>query len=360
MNKKEFVPKLLPLNIDVETKKILKKTVEARASLSALNQVAKTIPNQNILINSLTLQEAKDSSEIENIITTHDELYRSEIDISNLTHATKEVKNYQNALMLGYNLLQKNNLLLQKDIIAIQNELEQNNAGLRKLHGTVVKNIQSGEIRLKPLQKYDDIVKHLDNFVNYMNDDTIDDVGPLVKMSILHFTFEAIHPFYDGNGRTGRIINLLYLVQKNLLDLPILYLSGYIVRYKSDYYRLLNEVQTKENWGDFIHFMLDGIEKTSNHTIKLIDDIATLMRETKHIVREKYPKIYTKDLIEAIFYHPYIRIDFLENYLKIHRVTASKYLNKLEKIGVLRGFKIGRGKYFINLKLFELLKKNRS
>lgn len=292
MDKKEFIPKLLPLDIDIETKKILKKTVEVRASLSALNQVAKTIPNQNILINSLTLQEAKDSSEIENIITTHDELYRSEIDISNLTHATKEVKNYQNALMLGYNLLQKNNLLLQKDIIAIQNELEQNNAGLRKLHGTVVKNIQSGEIRLKPLQNHHDIVKHLDNFINYMNYDLLDDIGPLVKMAILHFTLEAIHPFYDGNGRTGRIINLLY--------------------------------------------------------------IANLMKEAKH------SKIYTKDLIEAIFYHPYIKIDFLENYLKIHRVTASKYLNNLEKIGILKGFKIGRSKYFINLKLFELLKKDRS
>lgn len=359
MDNIEFKPHFLPLEIEVESKNVLKKTIEARAALSALNQIAKTIPNQNILINSLTIQEAKDSSEIENIITTHDELYRSEFDVSNITQATKEVKNYRNALMLGKNLLQKNNLLLLKDIVAIQKELEQNDAGLRKISGTIVKNIQTNEIRLKPLQKYDDIVKHLDNFIAYMNDDSIDNVGPLVKMAILHFTFEAIHPFYDGNGRTGRIINLLYLVQKGLLDLPILYLSGYIVKHKSDYYRLLHEVQTKENWEEFILFMLDGVEVTAKNTIELIDKIAFLMKETKRTIRDEFPKIYSKDLIEAIFYNPYVKIEFLEDYLKIHRTTASKYLNNLEQMKILQCIKIGRSKYFVNIKLYDLLKKER-
>lgn len=350
----EYIPSNLPLAHEVESKAVLKKSIQANRALAQLNGVAKIIPNRNILINSLVLQEAKDSSEIENIITTHDELYRADLDISSITNETKEVQNYKNALLQGYALVKENKLLLKRHIIAIQKELEQNDAGVRRQSGTNLKNAQTGEVVFTPPQNHEQIETLLSNLEQYINNPN--DLDPLVNMAIIHYQFETIHPFYDGNGRTGRIINILYLVLQELLDMPILYLSNYIIKHKNDYYRLLQEIRTDDNWEEWILYMLDGVEKTSQETTHLITDIAQMMKETKHSIREALPKIYSKDLIEILFSHPYTKIDFLVDELGLHRETASKYLKELEQLGILQNVKIGRNKYFVNVQLFNRLR----
>jgi len=346
--------KFFPLIITIETPKVLKKAISSNRALAKLNGTAKIIPNQNILINALVLQEAKDSSEIENIITTHDELFRAGLDIESVTNATKEVQHYREALLLGYELVKKHKLLLKRDIVEIQGVLEQNDAGVRCQSGTVLRNMATGEVVFEPPQDYETIQKLLDNLEQYINEEN--EIDPLVNMAIIHYQFESIHPFYDGNGRTGRIINILYLMLKDLLDVPILYLSSYIIQNKADYYRLLQEVRTDDKMEEWILYMLDGIEKTSLATVKLIEDIDKLMYETKAKIREELPKIYSKDLIEILFMNPYTKIDFLIKELGLHRHTASKYLNELEKIGVVKSIKIKNSKFFINNRLFDRLK----
>ena len=351
----EYIPSSLPLAHDVETKVVLKKSISANRALAELNGIAKVIPNRHILINSLALQEAKDSSEIENIITTHDELYRADLDMTHITHETKEVQNYKNALIQGYELIKEKKLLLKRHIVAIQKELEQNDAGVRRQSGTNLKNAQTGEVFFVPPQEYQKIEELLINLELYINEPN--DLDPLVNMAIIHYQFETIHPFYDGNGRTGRIINILYLVLQELLEMPILYLSNYIIKNKSDYYRLLQEVRTEEKWEEWILYMLDGVEKTSIETKHLVSDISKMMKETKYTIREKLPKVYSKDLIEIIFSHPYTKIEFLVDELKITRKTASKYLSELENIGIMYELKIKNSKYFINKQLFDRLRK---
>jgi Fic family protein len=370
---KEFELKLLPLKIEIqgnlssedenafadfETKAILKKSISANRALAKLNGVAKIIPSESILINSLILQEAKDSSEIENIITTHDELYQSSIDISNISNSTKEVQSYSRALLKGFDLVKKHSLLLTKHIVEIQQELEGNVAGIRTQAGTVLKNQSTGEVVHTPPQDEESIRNLLDNLEKYINRD--DEVDPLIKMAIIHYQFESIHPFYDGNGRTGRIINILYLVLNNLLDLPILYLSSYIIKHKTDYYRLLQDVRDKNFWEEWILYILDGVEQTSIRQTELINDIKKLMDSTKEKLRNELPKIYSKDLLEILFTHPYTKIDMLVNGLGLHRETASKYLKAIEKIEVLNSVQIGNSKLYVNVKLFELLQKGMS
>jgi len=338
---------------NLETTKVLKKAIQSNRALAKLNGVAKIIPNQAILINSLVLQEAKDSSEIENIITTHDELYRANLDISSTTNEAKEVQRYQKALLLGYSLVKEHNLLLKRDIVQIQQVLEQNSAGVRRQSGTNLKNALTGEIVYTPPQDYETIQELLRNLENYINESN--DIDPLINMAIIHYQFESIHPFYDGNGRTGRIINILYLVLNELLDIPILYLSRYIIQNKADYYRLLQEVRTHESWEEWVLYMLDGVEQTSLETIDLIYKIDRLMVKTKNEIREKLPKIYSKDLLEILFMHPYTKIDFLVDELGLHRQTASRYLKELEKIGVVESIQIKNSKFFTNTKLFDML-----
>ncbi len=344
----------LPLTTDIETKQILKKAISANRALANLNGVARTIPNQNIIINSLVLQEAKDSSEIENIITTHDELYISTVDNSHITQATKEVNSYAKALKEGYRLVKEHDLLLVKDIVAIQAILENNDAGIRKQAGTVLKNEATGEVIFTPPQSESEIRELLANLEEYIN--TKDEVDPLIKMAIIHHQFESIHPFYDGNGRTGRIINILYLVLNGLLEIPILYLSRYIIKHKADYYRLLQEVRSKGAWEEWILFMLDGVEETSHETIEMIEAINLLMDDVSKEIQEKLPKLYSKDLVEILFVHPYTKIEFLITKMNLHRDTASKYLRELENVGILESLKIGRRKYYINKRLYYLLK----
>ncbi|WP_348653217.1 Fic/DOC family N-terminal domain-containing protein [uncultured Sulfurimonas sp.] len=352
----EFLPQNLPLKIDLEDKVVLKKVISAKSALAGLNGIAKIIPNQAILINSLVLQEAKDSSAIENIITTHDEIYKASVNETDISHSAKEVQSYRQALLVGYNLVLEHKLLLTRHILEIQKELEQNNAGVRKQSGTVLKNPVTNEIHHTPPQNYADILELLSNLDQYINDDSLEDYDVLVKMAIIHYQFETIHPFYDGNGRTGRIINILYLIQKELLDSPILYLSKYIVQNKSDYYKLLKNIQVNNDWKSFIIYMLDGVEKTSLETIELIKNMQQLMDITKLELEIKLPKIYSKDLLEIIFSYPYTKIEFLVDRLGIHRDTASRHLKSLGKIGILDEKRIGKHLFFINTRLFDLLK----
>ena len=345
----------LPLEQDIESKKILKKLTSSHRSLAELKGTVSSIPNENILINTLGLQEAKDSSAIENIITTHDDMYKAELNLEGFKSLNaKEVQNYISALKKGFGLISKNKILTNNDIIQIQSELEKNNAGFRKVSGTTLKNAATGEIVYTPPQDYETIQDLMTNLEQFINDNSISDFDPLVKMAIIHYQFESIHPFYDGNGRTGRIINVLYLVMNNLLDLPILYLSRFIIENKGEYYRLLQEVRETDNWENWVLYMLNGVDQTAKETIILIGEIKKLIFEYKNLLRDNY-KFYSQDLLNNLFKHPYTKIEFLENDLGVSRITASKYLNQLAKDGLLKKEKLGTGNYYINEKLIKLL-----
>ena len=354
----EYVPAKLPLEKNIETKQVFKKVVSANIALAELKGAARAIPNQAILINALSLQEAKDSSEIENIITTHDELYRASVSNTNISNQAKEVQRYKEALYAGFELIKQNNLLLKKYIVQIQKVLEDNDAGIRTQSGTQLKNSITGEIIYTPPQNSENIHALMDNLEEYINDDSLEDYDTLTKMAILHYQFESIHPFYDGNGRTGRIINILYLVLKGLLDLPILYLSSYIIKEKANYYKLLNQVRTENKWEEWILYILEGVEKTSKNSVVLIENIQQLMYDIKDNIKTKLPKIYSKDLLELLFVHPYTKINFLVEELSMTRKTASNHLKKLEDIGVVKSIKMGREIYFVNVELFKLLQKS--
>lgn len=347
--------KKLPLKQDIETKKVLKKLASAHRALAELKGIVSSIPNENILINTLGLQEAKDSSAIENIITTHDDIFKAELNLDGFKSLNaKEVQNYISALKKGFGLITKNKILTNNDIIAIQSELEKNNAGFRKVPGTALKNSTTGEIIYTPPQDYDTILDLMTNLEQYINDESMSEFDTLVKMAIIHYQFESIHPFYDGNGRTGRIINVLYLVMNDLLNLPVLYLSRYIIEHKADYYKLLQEVRETDNWENWVLYMLDSVEQIAKETIILIGKIRDLIYEYKNLLRNNY-KFYSQDLLNNLFKHPYTKIEFIENDLGVSRITASKYLNRLAKDKILRKQKLGTGNYYINEKLIKIL-----
>ena len=347
--------KKLPIQQDIETKKVLKKLASTHRALAELKGIVSSIPNENILINTLGLQEAKDSSAIENIITTHDDIFKAELNLDGFKSLNaKEVQNYISALKKGFGFIKKNKILTNNDIIAIQSELEKNNAGFRKVPGTALKNAITGEIVYTPPQDYNTIRDLMTNLEQYINDPTMSEFDNLVKMAIIHYQFESIHPFYDGNGRTGRIINVLYLVMNDLLNLPVLYLSRYIIEHKVDYYRLLQEVRETDNWENWILYMLDSVEQISKETIVLIGKIKDLIFEYKNLLRNNY-KFYSQDLLNNLFKHPYTKIEFIENDLGVSRITASKYLNLLAKDKVLRKEKLGTGNYYVNEKLIKIL-----
>jgi len=347
----------LPLHIDLETKKVLKALPSAHAALAELKGIASTIPDQNILINTLGLQEAKDSSAIENIITTHDDLFRSELNFDAYKSLqAKEVQNYISALKKGFALIKETGLLTNSSILQIQEVLEDNNAGFRKLPGTALIKAATGETIYTPPQNYEEILRLMKNLERYLNDSEMQDCDPLIKMAVIHFQFESIHPFYDGNGRTGRIINILYLILEKLQSLPILYLSKYIIKHKPDYYRLLQNVRDENLWEEWLLFMITGIEQTAKETIELIIKIKALMLDYKHRLRDNY-KFYSQDLLNNLFKHPYTKIEFVVNDLGVSRLTAANYLNKLADDKMLRKDKLGTGNYYVNEQLFNLLTK---
>lgn len=347
---------MLPLNLDLETKAVLKKTAAARSALAELKGAATSIPNENILISTLSLQEAKDSSAIENIITTQDELYQSDTLAKKFKSiAAKEVQSYAMALRNGFETVRQQGFISNNHILQIQSVIESNGAGFRRLPGTALKNDQTGAIVYTPPQSYDEIVTLMGNLERFINDDTLSDLDPLLKMAIIHHQFESIHPFYDGNGRTGRIINILYLVKERLLHIPILYLSRYINQNKGLYYRLLQKVRSENAWEEWTLFILEGIEQTSLQTILQIQGIKDLMLKHKRKMRSELPNIYSQDLLNNIFKHPYTKIDFVMTDLAVSRITATRYLDELSQIGILNKQKFGRDNYYINTDLYNLL-----
>ncbi|MEX2336631.1 MAG: Fic family protein [Fulvivirga sp.] len=348
--------KTLPFDIDLETKPVLKKVAEARAALAEMKGVAGSIPNESILISTLALQEAKDSSAIENIITTQDELYQADVVANKFkTLASKEVHLYAKALKAGHETVKVANLLTQNNIRQIQSTIEENDAGYREVPGTTLKNEQTGEVVYTPPQDPKEVEDLMSNLEGFMNSPDWSDWDPLVKMAVIHHQFESIHPFYDGNGRTGRIINILYLVKEGLLNLPILYLSRYINQNKGDYYRLLQKTRAEDSWEEWVLFILDGIEQTATQTIALIKNIKALMMEYKKQMRIELPKIYSQDLLNNIFRHPYTKVDFVIADLGVSRPTATRYLDELCGIRILIKEKIGKDNFYINTALFDLL-----
>lgn len=348
----------LPLSVDLETKIVLKKLVSAHKALAELNGVSETIPNQQIIINTLALQEAKDSSAIENIITTQDELFSSDAITDNFaSHAAKEVFNYATALKSGYELVINKGLIISNNIIAIQAILEETRSGFRKLPGTSLKNDQTDEVIYTPPQTFIEIEDLMSNLEKFINNDEQSDLDALVKMAIIHHQFESIHPFYDGNGRTGRIINILYLVKENLLSLPILYLSRYINQNKAQYYELLQYTRDSGEWEKWIMFMLDAVEKTSVQTIEIVKGIKEIMQFYKNKIRSELPKIYSQDLINNLFKHPYTKIEFFVEDLGISRQTASRYLDQLVALKLVYLQKIGKENFYINIELYDFLNK---
>ncbi len=350
---KKLLP--LPLDWDIETKTVLKSLPSAHAALAELKGIASTMPNQSLLINTLGLQEAKDSSAIENIITTHDDLYKSELNLNSFKSLNaKEVQNYIAATKTGFDLISKTGLLTNRTVIKIQKVLEGNKAGFRKLPGTTLKNTSTGEVIYTPPQDPEEIKYLMTSLDKFINDKELSDFDPLVKMAIIHYQFESIHPFYDGNGRTGRIINILYLIQEKLQYLPILYLSSYIVKNKSDYYRLLQEVRTNNNWEEWLLFMIKAVDQTSRETIDLIIKIREQMMNYKRTLRDNY-KFYSQDLLNNLFKHPYTKIEFIQRDLNVSRITAANYLNQLADDKLLTKKKLGTANYYINDPLFKLL-----
>lgn len=349
--------KLIPLPYaeDLETKSILKQLPAAHAALAELKGIVQSIPNQIILLNTLGIQEAKDSSSVENIITTHDDLYKANLDFEvSISPDVKEVQNYVAAMKRGFELVQAQGLLTNQTILKIQETLEGNNAGFRKLPGTALKNAQTEETVYLPPQDPNEILSLMSNLEQFINDPELSDYDPLVKMAIIHFQFESIHPFYDGNGRTGRILNILYLVLTGLQKLPILYLSSHIIRNKTDYYRLLQGVRENGDWESWISYMIRGVENTAKETIQLIEELKVLMADMKNKLRDNY-KFYSQELLNNLFAHPYTKIEFLVRDLGVSRITAANYLNQLAADGVLRKERLGTGNYYVNEKLFALL-----
>lgn len=350
----------LPLIIDVETKAVLKQLARSNRALAELKGVAGTIPNENILISSLTLQEAKDSSSVENIITTQDDLYRADLAIKDFTvsPAAKEVQNYREAIFHGFQLVRQHKLLTNNNIISIQNVLKHTKGGFRVTPGTCLKR-DDGMIIYEPPQHPEDIVRYMGNLEAFINTPDLSDVDPLVKMAIIHHQFESIHPFSDGNGRTGRIVNILYLVINDLLDLPILYLSRFITHNKVEYYRLLQAVRdcgadNAKEWEEWILFILKGVEETSIETTAMIKAISKMMADYKAVLKPLFGTTYKHELLNNLFFHPYTKIEFVCHDMGVQRKTGAKYLDMIVAAGLLNKIKIGRENYYINERLFEL------
>ncbi len=342
----------LPLS-KFETNAILKKQASASRALAELKGFATAIPRQEILINALCLQEAKDSSAIENIATTHDELYRDDLFTQTLSMEAKEVLRYRQALWTGFQLVKDTGLLTLNHIRQIQEELECNNAGFRRQRGTEIRD-GAGRTLYVPPQDYNTILELMSDLEKFLNESDFSVVDPLVKMALIHHQFESIHPFFDGNGRTGRIINVLYLVKENLLEIPILYMSRYILQTKSEYYRLLQAVREEDAWEEWVIYMLTAVEEAALDAITSISQIRMALQSMKHEIRDRY-KFYSQDLLNNLFSHPYTKIDFLMDDLNVSRLTATKYLDDLTDGGFLEKRKVGRSNYYINKQLYAIL-----
>lgn len=359
MQEKKYSIPTLPLPYDLETKAVLLQLNRSNRCLAELKGAAKIIPNEEILINTLALQEARESSAVENVITTQDELYQAGADKNYIfaNPATKEVLNYREAMEEGFRRVASMRMLTNNVIKAVQEKLEHNKAGFRR-DAVLLKN-PAGNVVYTPPRDWGEVEQLMGNLECFINDDSLAECDPLIKMAIIHHQFESIHPFYDGNGRTGRIINVLYLIQKGLLDSPILYLSRYITRNKSTYYSRIQDVRTyspdnAKAWEAWVLYMLKGIEETAIETLKLVHGIADLMQHVKSVLKEEFGASYSHAMLNNLFFHPYTKIDFLMRDLEISRPTAGSYLNRMVKKKLLRMEKIGRSNFYVNTALLEL------
>lgn len=348
-----FLP---PPQDKLETINVLRQLVTTSLALAELKGLAHTLPNPDILLNAVILKEAAASSEIENVVTTQDKLYQAlSTKGTQPDSATKEVLRYREAMLYGFRFIKKKGFLHTNAIADIQQVLEENKAGIRKLPGTALRNADTGKVIYTPSDDHHTILKLMKNLEVYLNER--DDLSPLIKLAVQHYQFESIHPFYDGNGRTGRIINVLYLILHDLLESPILYLSSFIIKHKSDYYRLLQDVRIKNNWEEWVLFILRGVAQTATETIYQIREINTLFSATQEKIKKEAEKSYNKELLELLFEHPYSKIDHVIVRLQVSRVTAAKYLKELEKIGILQSKRVWKETLYINTRLFDLLKK---
>ncbi len=349
----------LPVSYDFETTRILKKLIAAHRELALLKGICDSIPNQAMLVHTLALQEAKDSSEIENIITTYADIYTAiaNPEFPEIKPAAKEVLHYVDAIMKGYRIYSQKKILSLGCIEEIQAAIECNNAGMRKLPDTALVNDQTKEIVYEPPMP-NELPELMDNFLLYFNDDSAWAADPLVKMAILHYQFESIHPFYDGNGRTGRILNILYLLHEGLLNYPVLYLSRYININKGLYYGYLQAARDfgdPEQWEEYVLFMLEGVIRTSRLTSEIVTSLRNMMAEYKHRIRDSHPSFYSQDLINVLFSYPYTRIVILKERLGVSYLTARKYLDILAADNLLEKVRIGRDSYYVNVSMMRIL-----
>jgi Fic family protein len=355
------IPDLPPAGVDFQAPELLMALVAAHRHLAELKGCAASIPNQAILINTLALQEAKASSEVESYVTTQDELFQADLHIAEwISPSAKEVSRYREALMHGYERMrQQQGILGNGTLISMFQLLKNSSEAFRTSGGTVLKNERTGATVFVPPQDAASVLTHMQALERFINDEALGNQDPIIKMALIHHQFESIHPFSDGNGRIGRILCVLSLVQSGLLDSPVLYLSRYINRNKGEYYRLLQAVRDEtpnaEQWQAWVKFMLLGVAETAQRAVRLVGDMRELMGATKRRMRTELPKLYSQDLLNNLFRHPYTRIEFVQRDLNVTRQTAARYLRQLADAGLVREHSQGKHLYFINVALIDLL-----
>lgn len=358
INKPNNDLKKLPPEVNLETPEIFRACIKANKALAELKGCCMRLPNPEMLLNTVILQESKTSSEIENIVTTQDDLYKATLDeIDKISNpAAKEVILYREAIYKGIELFKNRGIITANMLIEIMQTLRGTQEGIRKICGTKIANPATKKVVYTPPEGETLIREKLSDLEKFINDDDTE-LDTLVKMALIHYQFEAIHPFSDGNGRTGRILNILYLIKEGLLDMPILYLSHYIIVFKSVYYKLLNNVTLDDEWADWVLYMIKAVEETAKYTLNQIEEILRLKNETEQKVKEVLQSNIYKELTELLFMHPYIKIKVLEDKGIAKRQTVSIYLKKLSEAGILNPVKLWKETYYINTALFDLLSK---
>ncbi len=347
----------LPPKANLETVEILKLTIKANKLLAELKGYCQTLPNPNLLLNTIVLQESKESSAIENIVTTQDELYKATLSFTDkMKHsAAKEVIQYREAMYWGMQQLKQSGLITTNLLVGIMQKLRDTDDNIRKNTGTKLANPTNNSVVYTPPEGEHIIREKLATLEKFINDDEYSDLDSLIKMALIHYQFEAIHPFSDGNGRTGRILNVLYLINKDLIGLPVLYLSRYFIQNKSDYYRLLREVTEQGNWSEWVRFVLQGVGETAEITLKKVNAILRLKEQSHQIVKGVLKTSYSKELVDLLYSYPYIKTSILEEHHIAKRQTAAEYLKKIEASGLLHSMKIGKEVYYINTALMNVL-----
>lgn len=352
------LPDLPPFE-NLETVEILKLAIESNKLLAELKGYCQTLPNPNLLLNTIVLQESKESNAIENIVTTQDELYKATIELSDTIKnaAAKEVIQYREAMYWGLEQMHKNEIITTNLLVGIMQRLRNTNDNVRKNIGTKLANPVNDEIVYTPPEGEELLRNKLSMLEKFINEDEFANLDPLIKMALIHYQFEAIHPFNDGNGRTGRILNILYLINKKLIGLPVLYLSYYIIQNKSDYYKLLKEVTEKQNWNEWVKFIVKGVGETAAITLEKINAILQLKNNSEEILKQALKTSYTREISDMLFSYPYIKINVLVINNIAKRQTAGEYLKKIEATGILSSIKIGKETYYVNHKLMAILSK---